>query len=186
MKRALPLVAATVLALSACSSIEVSQDFSPSMDFSRLQTFDWMPEPPRTRDTRVDNDLVDRRFKIALEEVLETKDFRKVDSGRADFRVGYHLTLDQEVDYQTLNTYWGGGWRYGGLYGPTVGTTTVQARAYTVGTLIIDVFDVESQELVWRGSGEGRVSDDDMSPEERQRRVTEAVSRVLDQFPPNR
>jgi len=183
MKRLLP-IAAAVLMISACAGIKTTQDFSPNADFSGLQTFDFMPEPPRARDTRADNDLVDARFKNALTEVLEGKGFRQVSSGRPDFRVGYHLTLDQEVDYQTLNTYWGGAWRYGGLYGPRIATTSVQARPYTVGTLIVDVFDVESQELVWRGSGEGRVSDDVRTPEARQARVTEAVSRVLDRFPP--
>lgn len=182
MKQRISALALAFVLAGCASGISTTQDFSPGADFTGLQTFDFMPEPPRVRETRADNDLVDERFKNALVEVLEDKGFRKVDSGRPDFRVGYHLTLEDEVDYQTLNTYWGGSWRYGG---PTVATRSVQERRYTVGTLIIDVFDVASQELVWRGSGEGRVSADARTPEERQERVTEAVYRVLDRFPPN-
>lgn len=185
MNRSLATAAAFVIAVGACSSIQTTQDFNPAADFSALRTFDWMPDPPGGRgDPRVDNDLIDQRFEIALEEVLEARGFRKISSGQPDFRVAYHLALDEEVDYQTLNTY-GGSWGYRGVYGPRIGVTTVQERRYTVGTLIIDIFDVESQELVWRGSGEGRVSDDDRTPQERQARVTEAVRQVLARFPPN-
>lgn len=186
MRQHLLLSTALAFALGGCSSIQTTQDFSPTANFAGLRTFDWMPDPPIQRDARVDNDLIDQRFKTALEEVLEAKGFDKISSGRADFRVGYHLALDEEIDYQTLNTYYGGGWGYRGMYGPRpVGVSTVQERRYTVGTLIIDVFDVESQELVWRGSGEGRVSDDERTPEERQERVTQAVRLVLERFPPN-
>lgn len=186
MTRHLFTAVALVLGLGACSSIQTTQDFNPTATFSGLSTFDWMPDPPVQRDTRVDNDLVDQRFKTALEEVLEAKGFEKTSSSRADFRVGYHLALDEEIDYQTLNTYYGAAWGYRGMYGPgPVGVSTVQERRYTVGTLIIDIFDVESQELVWRGSGEGRVSDDARTPEERQARVTQAVQLVLERFPPN-
>ena len=48
------------------------------------------------------NDLVDQRFRVALEEVLEARGFQKISSGQPDFRVAYHLTLDEEVDYQMV------------------------------------------------------------------------------------
>jgi len=184
MRKSVFTLAVLVLTTSACAGIQTSQDFIPGTDFSGLRTFDWMPDPPAGQGPQVDA-LVDRRFDNALEEVLEGKGFQRVTSGQPDFRVGYHLALDEEVDYQQLNSYWGGRWGYGRMYGPTVRVTTVEERRYTTGTLIIDIFDVDAQELVWRGSGESRVSDDVNTPQERQERVTQAVRLVLERFPPD-
>ena len=52
-----------------------------------------------------------------------------------------------------------------------------------MGTLIIDVFDAAERELVWRGSGEGRVNQA-RSPEDRQERIDDAVRKILRDFPP--
>ena len=185
-----------LVALAACaSSIDVSHDFNPQASFDALQSFDWMPESGRQDDSRVSNDLTDRRFRTATEAYLSSRGFRKVTSG-ADFLVGYHLTLENEVDYQTVNTYWGPRWGYGGMYhgggryggaryvGVGVGTTQTTARGYVQGTLIIDIFDVEAEELVWRGIGEGQV-DPDLTPQERDQRSREAVQAILADFPPN-
>ncbi len=177
------LLAMTALAaLAACSGVQVNHDFNPQANFAALQTFDWMPESGRQADGRVASDLRDQRFRSATEANLSAKGFRKVTSG-ADFLVGYHLTLENEVDYQAVNTYWGPRWGYRGIYGG-VGTTHVTARGYVQGTLIIDIFDVEAEELVWRGVGEGRV-EQNWSPQERDEKVRRAVEAILADFPPN-
>ncbi len=179
---ALCLALAAAMVGGACASISVEYDYNPAAPFGSYETYDWMPDPPvRTGDPRVANALMDERFRTAIEAELEARGLRK-DTSDPDVRVGYHVALDQAVDYETLNTYWGGGWGYRGMYGG-MGTTTVQAREYTVGTLIIDLFDNEAQELVWRGSGEGRV-EEARSPEERQAIINDAVSRILEGYPP--
>ena len=187
------LFAVTALAaLTACaSSIQVNHDFNPEASFAAFQTFDWMPESGRQSDTRTANDLRERRFRTATEAYLTEKGFRKVTSG-ADFVVGYHLTLENQVDYRTVNTYWGPGWGYRGMYpggyyggyGGGMGTSQTTAYGYVQGTLIIDIFDVESRELVWRGVGEGKVQED-LTPQERDQRTREAVEAILAAFPPN-
>jgi hypothetical protein len=94
--------------------------------------------------------------------------------------------LDDAVSYQTMNSYYGPGWGYGMYrypYGPTMTTSTTTERRYTMGTLIIDVFDVAAQELVWRGTGEGEVHQA-RDPADRQARTDEAVWQVMRSFPP--
>ena len=117
---------------------------------------------------------------------MRAKGFRYDSSGEPNFRVGYHLILDERVDYQTVNTYWGGGWGYGRVYrpyGPGYGTSQTYATEYTQGTLIIDFFDTGSKELVWRGTAEGKIHETD-DPQEKQDRANRAVQMILDQFPP--
>jgi hypothetical protein len=93
-------------ALVACSGISVNQDFAPGIDFQSYQTYAWMPNQGATRGS---NDLADQRIRSAVEGQLRAKGFRPAPSGDPDFYVGYHLILDEEVDYTTYNDYWGPG-----------------------------------------------------------------------------
>ena len=70
-----------------------------------------------------------------------------------------------------------------GRYGPAMGTSRTYSVEYTMGTLIIDFFDVGSKELVWRGSAEGKIHESN-DPQVRQERANQAVLMILEQFPP--
>jgi hypothetical protein len=63
-----------------------------------------------------------------------------------------------------------------------VGTRTT-AREYTVGTLVIDLFDARQRELVWRAVGEGKVNEQQRTPEESQERINQVVAQILEDFP---
>jgi hypothetical protein len=181
------LAVAALATLTACFSLQVNHDFNPQADFEALQTFDWMSESDHQSGSSAANDLRERRFRTATEAYLTEKGFQKVTSG-ADFVVGYHWTVDNEVDFQAVNGYWGPRWGYGGMYpsyyGGSVGTTQTTARGYLQGTLIIDIFDVESEELVWRGVGEARM-EPDWTRQERDEKSRKAVRAILAEFPPN-
>lgn len=166
------------VALAACSSFSVNQDFAPGTDYSPYQSFGWMPG---LRAPQGDNQFLDQRIKDAITSGLEAKGYGGP-SEQPTFFVGYQLILDEQVDYQTVNDYWGAGWGYGGVYGGSVTSRTSEIR-YTVGTLVIDFFDARTRDLVWRGSAEGRVNEIN-DPVERQRRVDTVVHAILDQFPP--
>lgn len=189
MKLTRVLTTLAAMSMVACSGISVSQDFSPDTDFSRLQSWDFMPAGDRSGgDPRADNDLVEQRIRSAIETQMALKGFRKVETGDVDFRVGYYLILDDRVDYHTVNTYYGGGWGYRGVYGrygPGYGSSQTTAVEYTQGTLIVDFFDVQSKELVWRGTGEGKTHET-TDPMEKQERANLAIQKILEQFPGGR
>ena len=126
-------------------------------------------------------DLVDQRFRRAVESELVSRGMEKTTSGQPDVFVGYQITLDDRVDYQTVNSYYGTGWGYRGVYGG-VGTSRTTSTQYTVGTLVIDVYDGRQRELVWRGSGEGKVNQA-RDPEEDQERINQVVTLILQDFP---
>lgn len=188
VRMATALLAAILV--SACSGISVNQDFNPATEFSGLRTWDWMANPTRpSGDSRADNAIIDQRIRSAIETGLQGKGLTKAPSGEPSFRVGYQIVLDDRVDYQTVNDYYGAGWGYRGVYGryygPTMATSQTTARAYTMGTLIIDFFETGSKELVWRGSAEGKLHET-ADPAKRQERVNQAVQKILAQFPPSR
>ncbi len=171
---------ALIMVMSACSGIQVNTDYNPEVDFSRYQSFAWAERAGSGDDALIDNELVDQRFRRAVESELASRGMQKT-NGQPDLAVGYQLILDNRVDYQTVNTYYGSRWGYRGVYGG-VGTTQTTAREYTVGTLIIDFYDTGSRELVWRGAGEGKVNQA-RNPQESQERINEVVTLILADFP---
>ena len=54
-----------------------------------------------------------------------------------------------------------------------------------MGTLIIDIVDRESNQLVWRGAKEGRLKKN-QSPEQREASINKTVSEILSNFPPQK
>ena len=81
-----------------------------------------------------------------------------------------------------MNTFYdgfGGGWYWRGFGGFGEATTTVDT--YRVGTLVVDMFDASTKNLIWRG-----VSSDTLSsnPEKNTKKLDENVHKMFEHFPP--
>ena len=63
------LVVLATIAITACSSIPVSQDFEQGFDYSGLKTFAWLPNNNNEWGL-TDNELVDRRIRNAITDGL--------------------------------------------------------------------------------------------------------------------
>jgi len=171
--------AAIALSLAACSGMTIRSDFNPQADFSKYTTYAWLPTP-QTGNPRTDNAIVEGRIKNAVDAALQAKGYQKGTEANADFWVGYHLNIEGQMDVTTTNNYYGYGWgRW--YYAPAYQST--QVRYYDQGTLLIDVVDAKAKELVWRGTAEAEVRPG-VKPEESERRINEAVSKILERFPP--
>jgi hypothetical protein len=172
-----------VLGFAACSSVAIQTDFDPAASgtISEYRTYAWLPHPSGG-DTRVNNPLVASRIETAVDQVLSSKGYSKTTAASASFLVGYHAALDGKVDIDTMNGYYGYG--YARWYGRGAVMTQNYVREYEEGTLILDIVDKTSNELVWRGSAQAEVNMD-VTPAERQERVTNAVQLILEEFPPN-
>jgi len=177
------IAALAALMGSACSGISVNQDFNPAFEFSALRTWGWLDQAAGSSGTG--SQLTDQRIRTAIEAGLQAKGFQKVESGESNFRVGYRVTTQDKVTYETVHDYWGTGWGYRGVYGPTMASSRTYAREYTMGTLLIGFFDVASHELVWLGSAEAQINRTS-DPEKRQKLIQEAVDKILAQYPPKR
>ncbi len=181
MIRALPfaLVALTLM-LGGCSSIKVDTDYDPAAvpALNRYETYAWLPDPTGA-DRRVHNPIVANRIRGAVDAVLADKGYSQVTTGTPDFLIGWFASLDGRMDVSQLNAYYGYGW--GPWYGAAYGNTYV--RYYEEGALVLDIVDVRSNQLAWRGSAQTEI--DRTRPEaERERLLNAAVKKVLDRFPP--
>ncbi len=173
---------------SACSSVRTQVDYDPGADFSAWRTYAWYPSGPATTgDLRLDSPLLHRRIVDAVDRNLEAFDFARLEQGEPDFYVNFHLSTERHLDVWTMNRVYapgprGAGWGRSGWGGAGWSETVVDE--YEEGTLVIDLVDVASRQLVWRGAGT-RLLTRAMRQEQLTRQVNETVDEILAAFPPN-
>lgn len=182
LARLLPL-AFIALIISACSGIPVSQDFEQGFDFSSLRTFAWDANEDNQWGIASSNELVDRRIIAAIENTLTARQFSQVDSEQADFLVLYNVVVEQRISSSNVSGGVSMGRSTRGRHGSIGISTGSQVRTYEQGTLLIDVIDVASDKLVWRGTS-SQALPDLSDPQRLTDHINATVAAVLAQFPP--
>jgi hypothetical protein len=178
-----------VLGLVSCSGIQTSTNYDPNavQALDSWRTYAWLPMKEGA-DPRVYNPIFQARVQQAVDRELQSRGYRKVEEN-PDFRVGWHGAIDEKVDVDYVNTAYGYGWSpwYDPFYGPGAyggaGMTTPVVREYREGTLILDVVDAGSNNLVWRGTAQAELSEN-TDAQKSQKRINEAVDKLLEKFPP--
>ncbi|HXV27477.1 MAG TPA: DUF4136 domain-containing protein [bacterium] len=184
------LTALVFLGLTAagCAGISVSSDYDSNANFTGFKTYDWAGLQPITGNPRLDNDILHERIRNAVDREFAAKGYQKIAGGSPDFKVAYHVGLEDKIDVMTFNYYDYGYPAYYGTYGfrhqmgawPASQTSVYQ---YEEGTLILDIVDPATKKLIWRGTAKAEVSVSD-SPEKKEARIDKAVHKILLQFPP--
>ena len=181
--------------LCGCTTIRVDSVYNPEADFEGLHTYAWRPGPQgNLDDPRVDDERLEAWIRAAVNNELSALGFEKVENATPDFLIGYHLAIDARLEVTTINeTYHNpagiDGYRYSfGKYHPHVGATgygpqKTVLREFEQGSLILDISDPESAELTWRGVAQAEVHEN-YSPEQRRKRINNAVHMILKPFPP--
>jgi hypothetical protein len=170
-----------IAALGGCSTMAVTSDYDPSAKFTGYKTYKWMSEPPKkTGDPRIDgNSILASRIQSSVERQLAAKGYEKQSSGTPSFLVGYHASIEKKTSVRMLNDHY----RYGPGWGWSYRGPQTYVYDYDVGTLILDIVDPKTRKLLWRGTATGG-ADPSASGEARQKKINEAVTRILETFPP--
>lgn len=149
---------------------QVKTDYDRNADFSQYRTYSW-------EKVQTPNPLLVDRIKGAVNAALAAKGWIQVESGGDTSIVAIAMTRDQ----QTLNTFYdgfGGGWRWRGFGGFGESTTTVDT--YKVGTLVLDLFDAKTKNLVWRGVSSDTLSD---KSDKNIKNLNKGVQKMFQHFP---
>ena len=150
---------------------KVKTDYDRNADFGKYKTYSW--EQVKTKDP-----LDVERIKNAVNMTLAAKGWTLVNSGGDVCIVAMEITQNQ----QTLNTFYdgfGGGWRWRGFGGFSEATTTTET--YQVGTLVVDLFDAKTKELIWRGNSSDTLSNNSNKNIEN---LDKGVEKMFNKFPP--
>lgn len=174
-------VVSLVFVLISCSSVKVTTDHDPEIDFSKYNTYLWYTGEMPTDDQLNANPLVKKRVASSVEKALESKGFTKDEDGQADMVVIIHAG---SKDKMQVTNYGYGGYGYGGYFGGWGGYGGgTDVYHYEEATLIIDLIDLELKELVWRGTGTGTVKNYS-DQQEMQEAIDEVVAKIMNDFPP--
>jgi hypothetical protein len=172
-----------LILLTGCRNLAIRSDFDPTVSFASLQSFAWL-EPPEVEgaDPFADNTLLRKRLHDAIIFALGARGYRPIDDPeKADFLATYSVLLDEEIrDNGSIGIGGYGGYRrygFGGVY------SSPSIRVYQESTLIIDLLDPQSKNLLWRGWGSGIVGTRDRQRSDE--RMRDGVRKILDRFPPN-
>ena len=179
---------AAVVGLAACASaVQVRTALSPDASLSGLHTFRVQPTPKpsiasaqSSSDPMLVNSISNRALRGDLRQGFEKLGYAVNDS-TPDFCVAYYASTNQQLDITawdygySLRPRWWRGWgpRYRDMYEPMV-------MQYTQGTVIVDVFDPNNKELLWRGQGVAAVSD---NQDQYVQELQATVAAILAKFP---
>jgi len=118
--------------------------------------------------------LVEQRIVAQIEENLAKRGLKRVETG-GDLIVSYQATVKQEVQWNTFGD--GGGWGYG--YGGGISTTT--QIQIPIGTIVVDLLDPQSKQLVFRGTATDRLSS---RAERNTKKLAKAMEKMFEKYPP--
>jgi Domain of unknown function (DUF4136) len=179
--RVIIVVALMGLSFGCGSKITVNHDFEPDADFARYKTYKWLEQPASTMGNVAtqtqSNTMLDQRIKTAVNGQLAKKGLTLADAS-PDVLMAYHTGVENKVDV----TDWG--YTYGSYYYgyPSRDITVYQ---YQQGTLIVDMIDSSTKELVWRGSAQAMLLENP-TPEKIQQRLNEAAAKMFQYYPPKK
>ena len=164
-------------AVGGCTSPKVGYDFDRGVDFSAYHTYAWVPGAQEaTRDRRLDSSLIDTRIRTAIDAQLRSKGYNSTADAKPQFLVAYHVGMKDLIKGSSTQNYIGD--RAHGTY-----TTLSDVHPYKEGTLLIDIVDAGTMQLVWQASALAEVQED-LTAHERDERITGIVRAMLAHFPP--
>ena len=181
MKRRMTITA-TALALAVLagtgSAFAAHSDFSKSFPLQTLKTFAFKPQQRISRDPLANNDIWANDVRQAITSDLASHGIMQATNGKPDFYVAFYVGLRERYDVNSVGyglPAFHRGFRRG-WWGWPAGYD-VWAVPYTESTVIVDVIDAHTNQLVWRG-----YDTDTLNPKNTDKTLTKAVDSVLSRF----
>lgn len=182
------IILISIIIMGGCTSLKVTSDYDKSIDFSKHKTFEyygWAEDSDKLLN-RFDKERIEKAFG----EEFKKRGLEYVESG-GDLIVTLFIVTEQKSQTTATTTGVGGGYGaygYGGYYGYGPGwgwgggmsTTTYNTYDYTVGTLVVDVYDAGDKKLIWESAGQGTVDD---NPNSRDENIPKAVAKIMNPYP---
>jgi hypothetical protein len=169
----LALMGIVLVVAGRSSAQQVKTDYDRSANFGQYKTYSW-------KQVKTSDPLLVGRIKNSVNAALGAKGWTQADSGGAVSICAIEITQDQ----QTLNTFYdgfGGGWGWRRFGGGGLGDATTTTETYKVGTLVIDLFDTKTKQLIWRGTSSDTLSN---NSNKNIQNLDKGVEKLFKQFPP--
>jgi uncharacterized protein DUF4136 len=168
-----------ILLVACGGNVQVRTQAAPDASFAGRSTFRFLPMPRTSAgalpgdiiDPMVDNSITNRALRDEIRSGLESRGYRAATDGTADLEVAFYASATQALDIRTYD--YGYTWRRW----PREYT---EVTPYERGTVIVDIVDPSTHELLWRGQGVAAVSSD---PNKFADAARKEVDAILKKFP---
>jgi hypothetical protein len=143
----------------ACGNgVQVRTQAAPNFSTVGRTTFRLLPTPPRAGNFALDSDdpmlsssITNEALRNDIVRDLEARGYQRVQGNHpADLDVAYYASTREALDIRTYN--YGYTWR-------RWPRDYTEVTRYERGTVIVDLVDPRSRELLWRGQGSAQVSE---------------------------
>jgi len=174
-----------LLIMASCSSVKITTDYDKSVDFTKLKTYEyygWAAESDK-----ILNDIQKRRIEADFGNEFKKRGINYVESG-GDMIVVLYVMTQEKTQYNATTTGmgyggyygYGPGWGWGPGMGMGMSTTTVSEYNYTVGTLVIDIFDKHDEKLIWESIATGTVNENQQT---REKNLPKTIAKIMAPYP---
>lgn len=154
---------------------------APKVSLTEFRTFHMLPTPRRrdgrissgANDPMVSNSITNRALRASVADAFESRGYVDVE-WMPDFVVAVYASAHDKLDLSE--------WQFG-YYNWPHWWDTMPPHAiaqYTEGTVIVDVIDPESLDLLWRGSATAALGD---NAEQNTRALQNAAIAIVERFP---
>jgi hypothetical protein len=161
------VVALLLVTAGPLAAQDVRYNFMPGADFSKYRTYKWV----NTGDAHP-NQIMDAQIKQAVDSQLASKGMTKTDDDKADLYIGYQTSVNQERQWDV----WGS--RAFGM-----GTGSWISSTISVGTLVLEMYDPGTKQLVWTGSATKTI-DPSSNHEKNMKNLDKSMAKLLKNYPP--
>src|SRR5262249_2686042 len=170
-----------VLSLTSATwsfAAEIKTDYGRSADFGRYKTFCWQKVETK-------NPSWIERIKNTVGSALIEKGWTQAEpNSGCDVAI---VAIEMKRNHDTASTFYDsfgggwGGWGLRGFGGDGFGQSTTTTETYQTGTLIGDLFDAKSKNLVWTGSATDTLSN---KSDKNTKKFKGSVHKLFEHFPP--
>lgn len=180
MKFVAPIALGLVLLAGGILAAETNSYFDKQYEFGTLKTWDFKMQRRISSDPIANNKLWANDIQTSITSDLGKNGFERAKTGaRADFLVAYYVGLKERYNVQFMDYgypgflgrrrfRWGWGWP---------NDVDVWSIPLTSSTLIVDIIDGQTNQLIWRGYDTGTI---DMKKPDKQ--LDKAVNTLVKKF----
>jgi hypothetical protein len=174
--RSAALAICAVIASGCATTMNVSSHVRAGLDMAQYRTFDWgQGDALPTGDPRLDKNPYFKDYVQGdVERQLAARGIQQSTDGTPDLFIHFHASVDQRIDVNLTEREY-----------KTCQATDCQSWIinYEPGTLVLDVIDARTNQLIWRGWAQDSVQEFVGSRDKMAQKINEAVSRMLAMFP---
>ena len=184
MKRKNTLLLIGTLLFVQVYAQKVHTDRDKDADFTNYKTFTFLGW--QNDSDKIMNDLDKNRMLNAFGDELSSRQLKKADDTDADLAISLFIVVEQKTSTTAYTNHYGGGGMYGGYrrgawgWGGGSSHTTYSENDYLKGTLVMDVYDNETKNLIWQAVATGTVNE---NPKKREKSIPKGVKKLMKKFP---